>query len=229
MTLHSHALLVGSDRSVEPFTQDVGVASVPTGLGKEMDEDVEQGHLGVLPPGHAAGGIESEGGHRRVAVVPHASVTVNDVAAGLVLGRPHVGESLDLDVPPRQGLGKGTAEDLAEVPGLPGRQVLDKAQQVGPSEGQRATYVVLGEPVQLGEQRLAIVLQVVVEVRLRGVVVHGTAPCHQWLPASNDNRSHLLNDAVDPGDLGSVSDTERHAGQDDELLEPQGDLRLGIV
>ena len=52
----------GSDRTVEPFTQDVGVASVPTGLGKKVDEDVEQGHLGVLPPGHAAGGIESQGG-----------------------------------------------------------------------------------------------------------------------------------------------------------------------
>jgi len=85
--LYGHARRVGSHRSVELFAQDVGVAGVPTGLGKQMNEDVEQGHLGVLPPGHAARGIEGEGVHRRVAVVPHASVAADDVAAGLVLRR----------------------------------------------------------------------------------------------------------------------------------------------
>ena len=189
MPLLGHVLRVGSYRSVERFAQDVGVAGVPTGLGEQVDEDVEQGHLGVLPPGHAARGVEGEGLHRRVAVVPHPSVAVDDVTAGLALGRPHVGESLGLDVPPRQGFGKGTVEDLAEVPGLPCRQVLDQAQQVGPGDGQRATDVVLGEPVELGKHRLALVPQVVVQVGLRGVVNHGTAPCHQCHQVAADRES----------------------------------------
>ena len=153
---------------------------------------LNKGTSASLPPGHAARGIEGEGLHRRVAVVPHPSVAVDDVAAGLALGRPHVGESLGLDVPARQGFGKGTVEDLAEVPGLPGRQVLDQAQQVGPGDGQRATDVVLGEPVELGEHRLALVLQVVVQVGLRGVVNHGTAPCHQCHQVAADPSQALV-------------------------------------
>ena len=41
MPLHGHVLRVGSHCSVECFAQDVGVAGVPTGLGKQVDEDVE--------------------------------------------------------------------------------------------------------------------------------------------------------------------------------------------
>ena len=51
MPPYRHAFRVGSHRSVELFAKDVGVARVPTGLGKQMNEDVELGHLGVLPPG----------------------------------------------------------------------------------------------------------------------------------------------------------------------------------
>ena len=49
MPLLGHVLRVGSYRSVERFAQDVGVAGVPTGLGEQVDEDVEQGHFGVVP------------------------------------------------------------------------------------------------------------------------------------------------------------------------------------
>jgi hypothetical protein len=110
--LFGHAL--GSHRPVEFFTQDVGVAGVPTGFGEHVDEEVEEGHFGVLPPGHPARRIEREGGHRRVAVVPYARVAADDVAARLVFGHPHVGGSLGQEVLSRQGFGQGTVEDLAE-------------------------------------------------------------------------------------------------------------------
>src|ERR1700742_615562 len=52
--LRAHALCVGSHRSIELLAKNVGVPSMTTGLGKEVREHVEQGHLGVVPPGHAA-------------------------------------------------------------------------------------------------------------------------------------------------------------------------------
>jgi hypothetical protein len=58
------------------------VAGVSTGLGQQMNEDIEQGHLGAVPPGHPAGRIEGEGVHRRVAVV-----TVHDVPLPAGSGR----------------------------------------------------------------------------------------------------------------------------------------------
>ena len=74
MLLLGHGLRVDSHRSVERFAQDVGMTAVPTRLGKQVDEDVEQGHLGVLPPAHATGGVQGEIAHSRVAVVPHSAV-----------------------------------------------------------------------------------------------------------------------------------------------------------
>ena len=47
----------GPTRSVDLFAEDVGVAGVPAGLGKHVDQDVEQFHLGVRPPLHVAGCI----------------------------------------------------------------------------------------------------------------------------------------------------------------------------
>jgi hypothetical protein len=131
-----------------------------------------------------------------VAVVPHSPVSVDDVPAGLVLGRPHVGEALGFDIPAGQGFGKGTVEDLAEVPGFPGRQVLDQAQEVSPSSGQRAAGVVFGEPVDLGEHRLAYMFQVIVQICLREVIDHGIGACHSLLVGStasaDPNTSALL-------------------------------------
>ena len=157
------------------FAKDVGVAGVPTGLGKQVDQDIEQCHLRVRPPatwpGHRGRGRRSS---RRCGPTPSGSGRRR--RAGLVLGRPHGGESLGLDVPPGQGLGEGTVEDLAEVPGLPDRQVLDQAQEVGPGDRQRAAGVVLGKPVELGEHASRS-CSGHVQVGLRGVVGHGTAPC----------------------------------------------------
>ena len=95
-------------------------------------------------------------------MLPHAPVTIDDLDARLVLGRPHVGqlppvveERLELGivralvgvvVPPRQPLGKRAPEHLAEVPGLGDRQVLDQAEQIGAGRSQRPANVVLGEP-----------------------------------------------------------------------------------
>jgi hypothetical protein len=177
--LQGHAFRVRSHRAVKLFAQDVGVAGVPAGLGKDVDQDVEEFHVGAWPPRHVAGGVDGEGIDRRVAVVPHSPVSVDDVGAGLVLGRPHVGKTLGLVVPPGQGLRERTLEDLAEVPGFPGRQMLDQAQEVGPGDGQRAADVVFGEAVDLGEHRLAHLPQVIVQIRLPEVIDHGTGACHR--------------------------------------------------
>lgn len=49
MLLLRRGIGVGSDRSIERFPEDVGLAGVPTHLSKQVDEDVEQGSLDVLP------------------------------------------------------------------------------------------------------------------------------------------------------------------------------------
>ena len=76
--------------------------------------------------------VDVEGVDRRVRVLRHASVAVNDPLARLVLGGPQVGAGGRGVVPAWQRLGEGPAEDLAEVPGLPDREVLDQAEEVGP-------------------------------------------------------------------------------------------------
>ena len=64
--------VVGSARGlvVELFTQDVGVTGVAIGLGKQVNEDVEQLHVGPRPPRHMAGSIDVEGFDRGVGVFP---------------------------------------------------------------------------------------------------------------------------------------------------------------
>jgi hypothetical protein len=84
-----------------------------------------------------------------------------------------VGAARGLVVPPRQRLGKRPAEDLAEVPRLPDRQVLDQAEEVGPGGGQGTADVVLAEPVELPDQRLAHPAQLVVKVLFRDFIDHG--------------------------------------------------------
>ncbi len=92
MPLYRHVLRVDSHRSIELLTQNVGVSSVPTRLSKQVDQDVEQGHLGVLPPGHPTHGIKCERVDRRIPVLPDASVRIYDIAMGLLLSRQDISE-----------------------------------------------------------------------------------------------------------------------------------------
>jgi hypothetical protein len=73
---------------------------------------------------------------------PHAPVEADDLVARLVLGGPELGAVRGLVVPAGQRLGKRPAEDLAEVPELPDRQVLDQAEELVPVEvrGRRMSY-----------------------------------------------------------------------------------------
>jgi hypothetical protein len=64
---------------------------------------------------------------------------------------------------PGKRLGKGPAEDGAEVLGADARDVLDQAEQVGPRRRHRSTRVVLREPVELPQQRFATVTKVAVQ------------------------------------------------------------------
>src|SRR5262249_59511102 len=112
----------------------------------------------------------------RVRVLPYAPVETSDLGAGLVLGGPECGVVRGLVVPPGQGFGEWPAEDLAEVPGLPDRQVLDQAEEVCPGGGQGTADVVLAEPVELPDQRLAYPAQMVVQVLFRECIDHGRNP-----------------------------------------------------
>ena len=154
------------------------MAGVPGGLGQHVHHDVEELHVRARPPRHVAGGVDGEGVDGRVRVRPHPPVPVDDLGPRLVLGRPHVGAERGLViVPARHRLGERPAEDLAQVPGLRGGQVLDQAQQVGPGRGQRAADVVLRQPVQLPQHRLADPPQIAVQVLFREFVDHGPAVC----------------------------------------------------
>lgn len=171
---------VGSDRAVELLTQDVGMSGMPVGLADDVDQDVEQLHVGARPPRHVAGIVDSQRADRRVRVLPYAPVETGDLLTGLVLGGPHVGAVRGLVIPAMQGSGERAIEDLAEVPGLPRRQVLDQAEEVGSGGGQRAPDVVIGEPVELSQQGLAYPAQIAVQVVFREFIEH-KAPAWQVL------------------------------------------------
>ena len=98
------------------------------------------------------------GVRRRVAVLPHPSVAVDNVAAGLALGRPHVGESLGFDVHRGRGSGKGRPKTSPRYLASQVARCLTKPSRLVPGEGQRTTDVVLGQPVEFGKHRLALVL-----------------------------------------------------------------------
>ena len=119
-----------------------GVAGVPTGLGEHVDQDVEQFHLGARPPRHVARGIDGEGFDRRVAVVRtrryRSMMLLRDsCSVAHMSARRSASTSSGARVPERDG------RRPRRSTWLPGRQVLDQAQEVGPSRGQRAAGVVL--------------------------------------------------------------------------------------
>jgi hypothetical protein len=108
-----------------------------------------------------------------------------------------------------RGSGEGPGEDLAEVPGLPDRQVLDQAEQVGPGGGQGAADVVFAEPVELPDQRLADPAQMVVQVLFGEFIDHGASACHAGparCPARRTTRSSASRCAISspPRCAGSV-------------------------
>jgi hypothetical protein len=129
------ALRVKSDCSVQLFAQDVSVTCVPIGLADHMDEDIEQHHIWAWPPGHMALSVNVKNGDRGIRVFPRFSVPVNDLSARFVRRGPHCVEVTARIVPSGPAPREGTAEDVTEVPGLGNREVLDKAEEIGPRSG----------------------------------------------------------------------------------------------
>ena len=138
---------IHADGSVESFTQDVGVSGVARGVRQAMDHHVEQRHV-LLPPRHVSHRVEPEGSDRRVGVAPDPFVQADDVGAAFVLGRPEVGSTSGRIIPAREGFGERSIEDLAEVPGVPDRVVLDQTNKVGARRRQRTTNVIVREPIE---------------------------------------------------------------------------------
>ena len=77
----------------------------------------------------------------------------------------------------------GSPEHLAEVPEVRGRAVLDQAEQVGARRRQGPSDVVLTEPVQLPDQRLARPAQVAVQLFLHIQARHAIPPIGQGMMA----------------------------------------------
>jgi hypothetical protein len=91
-----------------------------------------------------------------------------------VLGRPHVRAARLGIVPPGERFGERPVEDLAEIPGLGERLVLDQAEKVRSRRGQGPAGVVLGEAVEFLEDHLADLSQVAVQILLREIIDHAT-------------------------------------------------------
>ena len=70
------------------------------------------------------------------------------------------GHDFRLDVRERRLLREGPTEGVPEVAGLDPGAVLDQPEEVGAGRGERAAYVVLAEPLELPDQRLAGALEV---------------------------------------------------------------------
>jgi hypothetical protein len=170
--VRSHALRVSSHGSVEFLGKDVGMPGVPAWSRRACAPGLRTGSrrgVATTPRGQGRRWRGSRSS-RRCAPTPCGS------------GRrcPHGTRALSPtcrrgDRPRRPSEAttrEGAVEHLGEVPGLPGRQVLDQAQEVRPSSGLRSTDVVLEKPVDLRENRLGDVPQVIVEMVLRRVVKH---------------------------------------------------------
>ena len=162
--------VVGPDpgRPVDELADDVGVTGVPVGLGDHVHQDLVQRDLAapLPPPRHVAGRVQGQRGDRGVRVRPRPAIEPGDVAARLLGGGPHVRVGLGAFLQPWQRLVEGLAEHLAEIPELHAGQVLDQAEQVGAGRHHRAADVVLGQPVELPQHRLAGGLQVAAKVCL---------------------------------------------------------------
>jgi hypothetical protein len=72
-----------TDRAVDEFADDVGMARVPVGVGGHADQDVVQRALVVVgrPPGDVADGIERQGVDGGVRVRPGPAVLPGDELA----------------------------------------------------------------------------------------------------------------------------------------------------
>ena len=130
--------------AVELLAQDVDVTGVAVGLGEQVDQhDLQRDVPAGAPPRDPAGCVEVERGDRRVAVRPHAAVQPDDVLSGLLGRGPHVGVRLGAVRGPGQGFGERPREDLTEVAGIDGGEVLDDAEHVAARRCQGAPRVVL--------------------------------------------------------------------------------------
>jgi hypothetical protein len=92
---------------------------------------------------------------------------VDDLLAGLVGGREHVGVDLGVGIEPRERLGVRPTEDVAEVAGLDARHVLHEPEEVGTGRYQRTADVVVRQAVELPQQGVARDLEVALQDGLR--------------------------------------------------------------
>jgi hypothetical protein len=72
-----------TDRAVDEFADDVGMARVPVGVGGHADQDVMQRNFVVVgrPPGHMTDGVERQGVDGGIRVRPGPAVQAGDELA----------------------------------------------------------------------------------------------------------------------------------------------------
>ena len=179
--------------AVDVLTQDVGVAGVPGEVGDHVDEHAVERDVAVRgrPPRHHPGGVEREPGHRGVAERPHGPVEGDDLRRRDRRGHPPVGLRVGVVVGVRDeervvGVVPLAPERRPEVADLHVGDVPDDAEQVRAGGCAREPQVALAEPLELPEERVARILEVVVEGFL-GVpeIAHGNRSCRWRRPRSH--------------------------------------------
>ena len=158
--------------AVKLFPEDVGMSGVPSEFTKLLHHHIEELHVGARPPRHSAGRVDGQRCDRLICVGPGAVIELDDLIAGLVFGDPVLSCPRRFVVPARHGVGERPIEDFSEVSGRRVGAVLDQAQEVGAGRGQRSTYVVLSESIELPYQRIAPPTQGFAETLFRVVIDH---------------------------------------------------------
>jgi hypothetical protein len=163
---HVVVSLAEPDTAVDKFPNDVGMSSVPMGLGDHVVQDLTQRHLSPIfrSPGHPASRVQRQRRDRLVRVFPDPPVETNDLVARFISSRPHVRVRLGVICVPRQRLLEGPTEALAEVARLDAGHMFDQPQQVGPDGSEGSAAVVLGESVELPQEGVSSDLQVPAQV-----------------------------------------------------------------
>jgi hypothetical protein len=109
---------------------------------------ISGGHHGTSPDG-----VERELVDDGVGVGGDLPVQLDDAGTRLVRGGPHVGVGFGGPAHPRQHRAEGPAERGTEVAPLDGGAVLHQSEQVRAGRHERPAGVVLGDPVDLPQER----------------------------------------------------------------------------
>ena len=148
-------------RPAPSMSSRTGVAGVAAVVGADQAW-CSVSWFGSRPPGDRADGVQRQGVDGRVRVGPGPAVHAGDGLAGF-LGSANMSD-MGSDSSQGSWSGLGRPKMSPKYAEFDAGHVLDQAEQVGAGRHQGAADVVLGQSLELPEQRLAGVLKVAVQV-----------------------------------------------------------------